>query len=221
MIGGCLRNMLAMAGCATLLVVGGVLGWHYRAQVAGVWRSFIGGTDAPTALAPDSVRVGRPSEAALASAFEKTAEMARRDGPGVVVLTADEMTSLIHWGLGPLTRGALDSMRVELRADRFALQAQLDTRIFTDELMGPLAGALRGPEPLRLAGPARMAGTGVVAWEPDEILIRAFPFPGSAVPRLVNALTAGSDGIIPIAVPPTVGEIRIRPDGVTFYRRIN
>ena len=220
MIGGCLRNMMALAGCATLLVVGGVLGWHYRAQVAGVWRSFLDGRDAPATLAPDSV-IGRPSEAALASAFEKTGEMARRDGPGVIVLTADEMVSLIHWGLGPLARGALDSMAVELREDRFALQAQLDTRIFTDELLGPLAGALQGREPVRLAGPARMAGTGVVAWEPDEIVIRAFPFPAAAVPRLVNALTMGSDGIIPIAVPPTVGEIRIRPAGVTFYRRIN
>lgn len=207
-----------MVGCATLLVVGGVVAWQYRAQLEGAWRSVTAGGGP---VAGDTMSVGVASDDALASAFAKQEGMARQDGPGVVTLTAEEMASLIRWGLGPLARGALDSMRVELTLDRFALLALLDTRILSEELLGPFRGMIRGHEPLRMAGPARVASTGVVAWQPDEFVIRAFPFPAAAVPRLVNALTAGTDGTIPIAVPPTVGEMRIRPDGVSFYRRID
>ena len=72
-----------------------------------------------------------------------------------------------------------------------------------------------------IAGAARVAGPGLVAWRPDVFTIRQFPFPGSVVPRLVNRLTGRDDGSLPIAVPPTVGDLRIRVDGVTFYRRID
>lgn len=219
MIGGCLKNVFAMVGCATLLVVGGVVAWQYRAQLEGAWRSVTAGRQA--AAAADTMSVGVASDAALASAFAKQEAMARPDGPAVVALTADEMASLIRWGFGPLARGALDSIRVELTEDRFALLALLDTRILSAELLGPFRGVIQGREPLRMGGPARVAGTGVVAWQPDEFVIRAFPFPAVAVPRLVNAITTGTDGTIPIAVPPTVGEVRIRPDGVSFYRRID
>jgi hypothetical protein len=60
-----------------------------------------------------------------------------------------------------------------------------------------------------------------VAWRLDSIRLRAFPFPASLVPRLVNAVTGGRDGTVPIVVPATVGDVRIRSDGVTFYRRAN
>jgi hypothetical protein len=58
-----------------------------------------------------------------------------------------------------------------------------------------------------------------VGWTPDEIVLRAFPFPASVVPRLVNAIMGVRNGVVPIVVPPTVGDLRIREDGVTFYRR--
>ena len=33
-------------------------------------------------------------------------------------------------------------------------------------------------------------------------------------------LTGRTDGAFPIAVPEPVGEVRVRPDGVTLYRRV-
>jgi hypothetical protein len=70
-----------------------------------------------------------------------------------------------------------------------------------------------------MAGGAVVTRPGVVAWQPVEFAVRDFPFPASLVPRLVNRLTGGDDGSVPIAVPETVGGVRIRGDGVTFYRR--
>lgn len=231
MQGGCFKSLLASVGCLTLLVVGGLVGWHYRAQVAGLYRSVLGerrvapadpaAAAPPVAAAADTApRLGRPSDAARRSARDKEAAMARRDGPPYVLLTADEMASLIRDGLDPVARAALDSLEVTLMADRFEMRGQVRTALL-DGMLGPFAGMLASREPLLIAGPARVAGVGVVAWEPDSVMVRAFPFPRTAIPVLINQLTGGNDGTLQIGVPPTVGDLRIRPDGVTFYRRVN
>lgn len=241
MQGGCFKSLLASVGCLTLLVIGGLVGWHYRAQVAGLYRSLRGeravapadtvlvdtalvvpvaprAADSATSRAVAS-RAGRASAAALRSARDKESAMARRDGPPYVVLTAEEMASLIRDGLDPVARTALDSVEVTLMADRFSLRGQLRTRLLED-MLGPLGGMLAEREPLMIAGPARVPRIGVVAWEPDSLLVRAFPFPRTAIPVMINRLTGGNDGTLQIGVPPTVGDLRIRPDGVTFYRRV-
>ena len=43
----------------------------------------------------------------------------------------------------------------------------------------------------------------------------------AAVPRVVNRLTGRTDSHVPLAVPETVNDVRVRPGGVTFYRRID
>ncbi len=161
---------------------------------------------------------GRPSPAALASARQKRADLARPGGPAFVVLDAAELASLIVEGLGPAGREALDSVEVTLGEDRLTVHAAMKTDVLGGAL-GPLAAILNPWEPIRVSGPARVAAVGALAFEPDSFVVRAFPFPSQAVPALVNRITGRPDGIVPIPVPPTVGDLRIRPDGVTFYRR--
>lgn len=213
----CLRNALAGVGCVTVLAAAGIAGYQYRAQLVGAVRSVTG--DRGATRADTAQGVGWPSETALRAARRKEAAMGRARGPAFVVVTADEMAALVAAGLDPLARAALDSLRVILGPGRFALEAQVRTSRLGREALGPLAGVLAEREPLRLAGPAAVAEPGRVAWRPDEVQLRAFPFPASLVPRLVDALTGGRDGIVPLVVPSTVGDVRIRPDGVTFYRR--
>jgi hypothetical protein len=254
---GCFRNALAGVGCLTLLVVGGAVGWRYRAQVAGLYRSFRGpGVTVPTpdasvpgpagatmdtavssgnpgagtlvpapapARSPGPVAespapIGRPSDAALRAARGKEGAMERPDGPASVALTAAEMASLIEDGLDPVGRRALDSLEVVLAPDRLELRAALVTSNLGD-LLGPFAAMFRPREPMRASGPARVTRPGVVAWEPDSFVVRAFPFPSELVPALVSRLTGGGGGAVPIRVPETVGDVRIAPGGVTFYRR--
>jgi hypothetical protein len=45
MLKGCFRNIFALIGCFTVLVVLGFLGWQYRAQVTGLVRSFTAAED--------------------------------------------------------------------------------------------------------------------------------------------------------------------------------
>jgi hypothetical protein len=256
---GCLRNTLAGVGCLTVLAVGGVVGWKYRAQVAGVYRSFRG--PAPAAPAPavagspgeDAARAGerpadlepqagaaarqaaqppgrspvppeespgsagRPSDAALRSARWKEAQMERPDGPRSVTLTAAEMASLIQDGLDPVGRRALDSLEVSLAPGRLELRADLLADNLSG-LFGPFAAMFRSREPMRVSGPAHLARPGVAAWQPDSFVVRAFPFPPGLVPALVDRLTGGEGGAVPIRVPLTVGGVRIAPGGVTFLR---
>ena len=185
-----------------------------------------GRPSAPAAPSPAARRpvqdspasVGNPSAAALRSAQRKQDSMERASGPASVTLSAAEMASLIHEGLGPAGRQALDSLKVGLAPDRLELRAALVTEYLRGAL-GPFAAMLQAREPMRASGPARVAAAGVVAWEPDSFIVRAFPFPPGFIPPVVDRLTGGRNGVVPIRVPSTVGDVRITPGGVTFYRR--
>lgn len=213
---GCLKNFFATFGGVAFLLVTGTLAWQYRAQVRDAYRAFRG--DAVVEMEIDS-GPGMPSADALESARQKQRRMARPGGPDAVTLNAAEMASLIVDGLDPIGRSALDSLTVQFANDRFAMEAQLVTEIWGREQLGFFSGLLQAREPLRVAGPARIERAGVVAWEPDELSVRSLPFPPAAIRPIVNALTGGSNGTILLAAPTTVGEIQIRPGGITFYRQ--
>ncbi len=215
---GCFKNVLAGVGCATMLAILGGLAWHLRADLGEFYRTIVGGVSSG---AEANLTVGRPSSGELRSAESKESDIAQRPGPDRIVLTADEMASIVQDRLTADARRALDSLSVILERDRLSIQADLLTEAFGRDLLGPLQGIIDPREPIRVSGTAEIKVPGVVAWKIDEFVISSFPFPGPAIPVLVDRLTGGSDGVILIAVPPTVGDLRIRPDGVTFYRRAN
>ena len=188
----------------TVLFLAALLGWHYRAQVGGLYHSVV--DRAPAVAVQDSGQgVGHPGAVALATAY--------------VTLTPDEMASLVALGLGPAGTAALDSISVVLGEGRFAFHASLKMDVLGPKVLGPFAAMFGSREPVAVSGPARVAAVGAVAWEPDSFVVKSFPFPKSTVPMLVDRLTGRPDGVVPIPIPPTVGDMRIRPSGVTFYRK--
>lgn len=214
---GCLKNTLAGVGCATLVVVGAVAAYHYRAQLRGLVDSV---RREPAAWTADTTgAVGHPSERALRSARRAEARMAAPDGPDEVRLSADELAALIADALDPVARRVLDSIRVVLTPGRFAIEASLLTTGLDRSLLGPLRDMLDAREPVRMGGPAEVVGRGRVAWRPDALVLRAFPFPEALVPRLVDGIMGVQHGAVPIPVPATVGAIRIEADAVVFERR--
>lgn len=219
MITGCIRNVLASIGCATLLVVGSIVGWQYRAQIIGIFRSLAERED--VVATTDTLAVGFSSPEALRSARARQEQIARRSGPAYVVLTASEVAALIEAGLDPVARHSLDSLRVTLEPDHFVLEANIRLNIIGRDLLGPFAGMLNVREPLRVEGPVRFRSVGVLSWEPNVIVVRSFPFPSAVVPPFVNKLTGGRDGTVHIDIPSTVGDVRIRSSDVSLYRRSN
>ena len=215
---GCLKSTFAMVGCLVFVVLGGIAGWHYRGQIGGAFGS-LRGVDGQRGPLPTAAATGGASIVALRSALMKQGAIERPDGPEVIELTPSEMASIIEAGLEPRARDALDSIEVTLHDDRLTLRASVATRILGRELLGPFAAALGEREPLRVSGGPRGVDDGMLAWVPDSFVVRSFPFPGVVIPKLVNTLTGRSDGAIPVSVPRTVRDVRIRPEGVTFYRR--
>jgi hypothetical protein len=218
MIRSCFTNMFASIGCLTVLCLGAVGAWYFRADIAEVYRAV---AEREADVGGEQLTTGFPSLAALESAMAKERAIARRDGPERVVLTADEMASLIADRLAPEARQALDTIKVILERDRLTLEAELETEFLGRDLLGPLRGMIDPREAIRVSGPAEIRAPGVLGWEIDEFRVASFPFPGPAIPVLVDRLTGGDGGAMLFAVPAEVDDLRIRPDGVTFYRRAN
>ncbi len=218
MIRGCFTNIFASIGCLTVLCLAAIGAWYFRADISEAYHSVVERDSDGGAV---QLTAGRPSQSALESALEKERAIERRDGPERVVLTADEMASLIEDRLATEARQALDSIAVTLDRDRFSLEAELQTELFGRDLLGPLRGMIDPREPIRVSGPADIRAPGVIGWEIDEFRVASFPFPGPAIPVLVDRLTGGEGGAMLFAVPAEVDDLRIRPDGVTFYRRTN
>jgi len=215
---GRMKNFFATIGCLTVLVILAIGAWTFRDQLAGVYRSVTG--TAEVGDLPSDTTVGMPSPEALRSAERKEDEIARRGGVGYVTLTADEVASLIRDRLTPSAQEAVDSVRAILSEDRVILEGQMRLDVFSRDALGPLAEFLGSRQPLRMAGPLAMREVGTAAWECDEFVIRSFPFPPSAIPRLVNYMTGLGDGVFLFEIPETVGEVRVRADGITLYRRV-
>ncbi len=213
---GCLKNLFAMIGFITFVAIGSAVGWHYRAELKEMYLEFRGQA---SSTATSDASVGHPSDDALRSANRRNAEMEMPDGPATVTLTANEMASLIQQGIARGAADSFDSLTVTLELDRITLNAAVMTEVFARDLLGQFASLLDRSEHLRVSGPVEVIGSGVMGWEPDALRLRSFPFPGPAIGPMVNAITGGPDGAFRIMVPGTVGDVRVRPDGVTFYRR--
>lgn len=208
---GCLSLPFKLLGGAALIVALAI-GWLYRDRLAGELHrvlDFSGTGDAPSPS-------GRPGSRALASAQSKVDSLNGWSADSVV-LSASEVASLIGAGLDPSLRRQLDSLQVELLDGSVAVNAKLATARLPRELTGPLAVALREREPVRAAGPIRVARPGRAEWAVNAFQIREFPIPRDAVPKLVaKAFGDTTRRTILIRIPEGIREIRVRPSGATL-----
>jgi hypothetical protein len=207
---GCLTLPFRLIGAllVVLLLVGA---WLYRDQLLEVGRG-AAGHRAPAAA------VGVPSPAALGRA--RTALARLRAGADSVVLDPDESAALLGQAIGPAMAGQLDSLRIRLSDGRVAFTASLRTARLPRELLGPLAIAVRRQEPIAAAGAVQMRKPGLAEWDIDRMSVRDIPLPREAVPRVIaRAFGDSSRRALPLALPQSVQDLRIRPAGVTLYAR--
>jgi hypothetical protein len=208
---GCLSVPFKLLGGAALIVALAI-GWLYRDRLAGELHrvlDFSGAGDAPSPT-------GRPGSRALASAQSKVDSLNGWSADSVV-LSASEVASLIGSGLDPSIRRQLDSLQVELLDGSVAVNGKLATARLPRELTGPLAVALREREPVRAAGPIRVARPGWAEWAVNSFQIREFPIPRDAVPKLMaKAFGDKTRRTILIRIPQGIREIRVRSSGATL-----
>jgi hypothetical protein len=209
---GCLTAPFKLIGCLGLLLAL-ALGWLYRDRLVREGRRLIGGGDGVSA----AEATGRPGIRALKSARAKvdSLDRARADS---VVLTPAEVASLVGNGLDPVLRRELDSVRVRLLDGEIALLARLRTARLPQEAVGPLAIALGNTEPIEAAGPIRVVEPGRGEWMVRSFRIRDFPLPADLVPGLLaRAMGRERRDAVPLGLPGSIAEIRVRPAGATLY----
>ncbi len=215
---GCLKGLLKLAGLA-LLALALLAAWVFREPILRTASRWIGPHG--TALPPvTDTAVGAPTPAAVASAQTKLASLARSGGPDSVVLTPNEVASLIGGGVDWTVRKTFDSLRVELLNGAIAVHARLDTRRMPREALGPLAGVVRPQEPIRIAGPLTIARPGTARWAVRELSVRGIPVPDAVLKRIARDV-AGADtgGAVKVQIDPAVADVAVSPVGLVCYRR--
>jgi len=217
-VDGCLKAVGRLGCLAAMLVVAALL-WWFRDPLLHVASRYLGPHS--TRLPPVAdTSVGAPTPGAVRATAAKLAALGEPGGPDSVVLTPNEMASLLGGGIDWTVRKGFDSLRVELLDSIVAVDARLDTRVLPRDALGT-AGRVLGPlEPLRMAGPIAVVRPGVARWTVRELSLRGFPFPGPAVTRLARVIAgADQDGEVSVAVPVAVARIAVHPTSVVCYRK--
>ena len=218
---GCLRGVLRL-GCLAFVLAAGAAGWWFRDPLLRAASRWIGDRGSQhTALPPAAdTTVGAPTPGALHSTQSKIDRLRKPSGPDSVVLTADEVASLVGSGIDWSVRKSFDSLRVELLEGSIAVYCRLDTRVIPPNALGPLTGMLRPMEPLRIAGPVRIERPGVGRWTIAELTLRGIAFPDLMVKQLAQRIAgATADGAVPLRMPPAFQDLAIHPAAVILYRQ--
>jgi hypothetical protein len=203
----CLGRIILLA--LVLLLVGA--GWLYRDEIRRWGNDVVHPLD-------KARRTGHPSPAAEARALGKVDSLLKSQSDSIL-LSADEMASLIAVGASFLPRELLDSISVELgdrtiRVRTLVNSAKLPQRVLS---MLPMA-----PEPFEeviATGTLTPARAGVAEWKMDQVLVRGLPVPSDLTARLIAKATGRpSDGRLEVLMPRGVTGFRVRPAGVAIYR---
>jgi hypothetical protein len=216
-VNGCLKGLLRL-GCVAAIAAVLVLLWWFREPLLRTGARWFGRSQALPPVADTAV--GAPTPTAVAAGEAKVRSLGAAGGPDSVVLTPNEMASLIGSGIDWRVRKTFDSLRVELLDGAFAVHARLDTRALPREALGPLAAMAQPREPLRLGGTLTIERPGTARFTIREISVRGIAFPAPAVKAIAHQVAgAGTDGAIPVQVDQAVADIAIHPTGVVLYRR--
>jgi hypothetical protein len=210
---GCLRTIVFQIGCLVLLVALAFFGWVYREQTMDLVRRLRG-------LPPTTDVVFVMPAASPAEGQAALDRLAQRGGPAYVDLSAAEVGALIDAAMARTGRRVVDSVGVALLEDELRLRGSLDLSGIPRNALGPFASALGQREPLVIGGPLAVDSAGRLVMRVTTLRVKDFPFPRSTIPALVRQLRLpGAEGnAIPVPGMPGVGDVRVTPAHVRFYR---
>src|SRR5437867_13086691 len=133
---GCLKGAFKL-GCAILVIGVLALAWWFREPIIHTFARWFGRSTALPSVSDTAV--GAPTPKAIASGQAKVGNLRTAAGPDSVVLTPNEMASLIGGGIDWNVRKMYDSLGGELQEGKLILDACLDTRALPSATRGPFA----------------------------------------------------------------------------------
>lgn len=214
---GCLKGAFKL-GCAVVII--GVLAcaWWFREPLMSMGARWFGRSQALPPVADTAV--GAPTPKATASGQAKVGNLRTNTGPDSVVLTPNEIASMIGAGIDWNVRKMYDSLRVELQEGKLVLHARLDTRALPPGTLGPFAGMFGAHEPLRMAGTLSIDRPGTALYDISEISLRGIEIPSPVVHSIAKQMAGASpSGAVPLKVDPAVSDVKVHPTGVVLYKR--
>jgi hypothetical protein len=164
-----------------------------------------------------AARIGHPSTEALTSAMTKLEALqgARRDS---VVLTADELATLLARGTNFLRGPVRDSLTVELEDRAIRIRTVIDSARIPATLRELIPGR-RPYEAVTVRGTLTPVRAGLAELQLQHVAVRGIPLPSELVGRIATQIAGhSSEGRLEIVLPEVVGGFRVRPDGVAVYR---
>jgi len=199
---------------AILLILLLAAGWLYRTELLRWGRGI---TDPLSAAR----RVGHPSAASFASATRKVDSLVRTN-PDSILLTADEMASLVARGASFIPQAPLDSISIELGDRTIRMRTMVNSAKLPQRALDLLPIKPHGYEEVIAEGPLTPAREGVAEWQLERVMVRGLPIPSEMVARVIGRVTGrDSDGRLAIAMPRGITGFRVRPEGVAIYRSGN
>ncbi|HET7042319.1 MAG TPA: hypothetical protein VFI13_09880 [Gemmatimonadales bacterium] len=207
---GCLVWLFRLALFFLLLLLVGA-GWAYRHELRAMWRFWRSDktTEAPV--------TGYASPRGLAAATDLVDSLNgwRADS---IVLTAEELASLLQAGLGGAAARYLDSVSVTLGTDRATVRASLATAAIPRQAFGPFWHFVRDREWVTVGGRLQVLGPAAGELRVESVKLRGIPFPTALIGRFMSAsLDANADGSVRFTLPHGIRDLRVRPSGVVLY----
>src|SRR5262245_14253093 len=213
---GCLKGLLKL-GCAAAIICVLAVAWWFREPILSTFARWFGRSQALPPVADTAV--GAPTPSAIESGKQKVTTLRRPAGPDSVVLTPNEMASLIGAGIDWRVRKTYDSLRVELQEGKLILHARLDTRALPPGTLGPFAGMFGEHEPLRMGGTVSIGRPGTAFYDITEISLRGIEIPGPFITQITKQMAGASpNGAVPVTVDPAVTDVKVHPTGVVLYK---
>jgi len=207
---GCLVWILrlALVFVVLLLLLGG---WAYRRELKGMWHFW------RSAKATEAPVTGYASAQALAKATDLVDSLNgwRADS---IVLSADQLASLLQAGLGGAAARYLDSVSVTLGTDEATVNASLATEAIPRQALGPFRHLVRDREQVSVGGKLAVLGPATGELRVESVKLRGLPFPTALIGRFMSAsLGAEPDGSVQFKLPHGIRDLRVKPSGVVLY----
>jgi hypothetical protein len=218
---GCIGRI----GCLVALALLGVLGWLTRDR----WLHMVSGRTAgsDSAIAADAREgVWQPLTAQGGERARRAlAELARPNGPTVVMVSAPDLGAYVYQELARQLPPSADSVEAMAVGDQLHVRASVRLRELGDqEVLGPLAAMLGDRERLQIGGNLRVVRPGLGELVVRKLSVGQLSLPSGVIPRLLRqgsrqARPAGvSEAGLPLQLPAYVGEIRVAGGNVTVAK---
>lgn len=161
---------------------------------------------------------GRPSTPAARQAA-RALDSLRQPGVDSVILTPDEMASLLARSATFLPGETLDSLTVQLGERSLDVRSVIDSARIPPTLHHLMLGDRSAYEVVRVSGTFTPVQPGQGEFAVGSASVHGIPLPHALLHDLARRLTGRDGERISITLPAAVAGFRVRPSGVTVYHQ--